>query len=162
MTHQTASQPSQPSVSDDLPPLRLGQDNGNAEESVSPQLGLAAEMAAAATQTASSVSPTAPSEMSSRPIEEIPTPENAGDVTMGKGASPRPDVINNMMNSPPKATKPEPTPASAPPPPGAEPMVAPDPQLSEPEPETAWSSESEEDEKDYLPPPDPRLKFRFA
>ena len=117
MTHQTASQPSQPSVSDDLPPLRLGQDNGNAEESVSPQLGLAAEMAAAATQTASSVSPTAPSEMSSRPIEEIPTPENAGDVTMGKGASPRPDVINNMMNSPPKATKPEPTPASAPPPP---------------------------------------------
>tara|TARA_Y100001951_G_scaffold104780_1_gene117677 strand:- start:530 stop:1183 length:654 start_codon:yes stop_codon:yes gene_type:complete len=48
------------------------------------------------------------------------------------------------------------------PPPGAEPIVAPDPQLSEPEPETAWSSESEEDEKDYLPPPDPRLKFRFA
>ncbi|MEE2904743.1 MAG: MXAN_5187 C-terminal domain-containing protein [Myxococcota bacterium] len=114
MAHQANSQPSQPSVSDDLPPLRLGQGDDDAEEPVSPQLGLAAEMAAAATQTASSVPSSAPSEMSSRPIEEIPTPENAGDVTMGKGASPRPDVINNMMNPQPKAAKPEPAP---PPPP---------------------------------------------
>ena len=118
--HQATSQPSQPSVSDDLPPLRLGQGNDDVEEPVSPQLGIAAEMAAAATQSASSVPSPAPSEMSSRPIEEIPTPENAGDVTMGKGASPRPDVINNLMNPQPKAPKPEP----APPPPPVLPVSA--------------------------------------
>ena len=140
---QQALQSSQPSISDDLPPLRLGQNDSDASGPDSPQMGLAAEMAAAATQTASSVPPPAASELSSRPIEEIPTPENAGDVTMGKGASPRPDVINNMMNTPAKASKPKATPAPMPP-------LAPTPP---PEPTPPPASAEEEEEVSAAPRP---------
>ena len=122
----------QPSVSDDLPPLRLGQDSNSSstnEASSPPSLGLAAQLAAAATQDTKSSPPTPRAEASSPASSDVPTPENVGDVTRGKGASPRPEAIESLMNrpksrpslSPPPAPKTPPPPKPPPAPVSAEP-----------------------------------------
>lgn len=124
-----------PSVSDDLPPLRLGSSSGedsgtgSADEGGAPNLGLAAQMAVAASLDATS-NPldSARNDLMSSGVSEVPTPEQEGEVTFGKGASPRPEAVDAMMagtrpkssTSPAAAPKPpEPPPAPVPASPGA-------------------------------------------
>jgi hypothetical protein len=167
-----AKRPASPavdSVSGDLPPLRLGSEgrpSGSNDDGGSSNLGLAAQLAAAATRDSSSSARPTPvrnNDMASKAVSEVPTPEHAGDVTFGKGASPRPDAVEEMMGSMPGRAKSTPNLPMPPTPPAASPPEPPPrPVTAEPGPfgvQAIDESESSDDSEpsghaiDLTPPP---------